>query len=97
MIISSRTPEGEPNHCPLCGADVRIEPSVLFGDAPCPNCGHLLWFLSRPGESLLYEYESSRSIRDRVREAMEKLGVADSLDVVEIVMALEEEERFFME
>jgi two-component system alkaline phosphatase synthesis response regulator PhoP len=26
---------------------VRIEPSHPPGDAPCPNCGHLLWF--RPG------------------------------------------------
>ncbi len=44
MIISSRTPEGQPNHCPVCGSDLRIEPSDPPGDAPCPRCGHLLWF-----------------------------------------------------
>jgi anti-anti-sigma factor len=44
MIISSRTPEGQPNHCPVCGADLKIEPSDPAGDAPCPQCGHLLWF-----------------------------------------------------
>ena len=44
MVISSRTPEGMPNHCPVCGADLKIEPSHPPGDAPCPRCGHLLWF-----------------------------------------------------
>ena len=44
MIISSRTPEGMPNHCVLCGRDLRVEPSIDSLDAPCPSCGHLLWF-----------------------------------------------------
>ncbi|WP_339912019.1 DUF6882 domain-containing protein [Symmachiella dynata] len=44
MIPSSRTPEGTPNHCPLCGNDVQIELSTFpTDDAPCPHCGHLLW------------------------------------------------------
>lgn len=44
MVISSRTPEGSPNRCPVCGSSLKIEPSDPAGDAPCPNCGHLLWF-----------------------------------------------------
>jgi predicted RNA binding protein YcfA (HicA-like mRNA interferase family) len=44
MQISSRTPEGTPNRCPICGATPRIEPSKPAGDAPCPQCGALLWF-----------------------------------------------------
>jgi anti-sigma B factor antagonist len=44
MVISSRTPEGQPNHCPVCRSDLRIEPSDPTGDALCPRCGHLLWF-----------------------------------------------------
>jgi anti-anti-sigma factor len=44
MVISSRTPEGRHNHCPICGFDLNIEPSDPAGDAPCPRCGHLLWF-----------------------------------------------------
>lgn len=46
MIPSSRTPEGEPNLCPICGHAVRIEPSPDSRDAPCPHCGSLLWFFS---------------------------------------------------
>ena len=44
MVISSRTPEGDPNHCPICGLDFRLEPSLPARDGPCPGCGHLLWF-----------------------------------------------------
>jgi len=44
MIISSRTPEGDRNVCPVCGHQLRIEPSADTRDAPCPNCGCLLWF-----------------------------------------------------
>jgi hypothetical protein len=44
MEPASRTPEGEPNRCPVCGKRVRIEPSRPSGDVPCPHCGHLLWF-----------------------------------------------------
>ncbi len=44
MEPSSRTPEGEPNRCPVCGKDLCIEPSRPPGNAPCPHCGSLLWF-----------------------------------------------------
>jgi len=45
MIPASRTPEGDPNRCPICGSAIRIDPSRPTDDAPCPNCGHLLWFV----------------------------------------------------
>jgi hypothetical protein len=44
MVISSRTPEGDPNRCPVCGKTLRLEPSIDTRDGPCPHCGHLLWF-----------------------------------------------------
>ncbi len=31
-------------NCPVCGTDLKLEPSEPAGDAPCPRCGHLLWF-----------------------------------------------------
>jgi TatA/E family protein of Tat protein translocase len=42
MIVSSRTPEGTPNQCGVCGKEVRIEHSMPFGDATCPTCGSLM-------------------------------------------------------
>ncbi len=62
MVISSRTPEGSPNLCPVCGNRLNIEPSLPACDAPCPCCGHLLWFnrddlgdaqLVRPTENII--------------------------------------------
>ena len=48
MVISSRTPEGDFNSCPICGKDDFTDPSTFpTRDAPCPHCGHLLRF-SRP-------------------------------------------------
>jgi hypothetical protein len=66
MTISSRTPEGQPNHCPVCDANVCIDPSPLFGDATCPNCGSLLWFLNVERQSHVFDRSRSRGIRDRV-------------------------------
>lgn len=45
MNISSRTPDGQFNHCPVCRQEICITPSEPTGDAPCPHCGVLLWFL----------------------------------------------------
>ena len=77
MTISSRTPEGLPNHCPICNSDVCIDPSVLFGDATCPNCGSLLWFLNVESTTRVYDRSDSPGIRDRVITIVAKqLGVA---------------------
>jgi DNA-directed RNA polymerase subunit RPC12/RpoP len=46
MVISSRTPEGTPNRCVVCGHKLKVEPSIDTEDAPCPHCGHLLWFFA---------------------------------------------------
>jgi hypothetical protein len=55
MNISSRTPEGQPNVCPVCGKHVQIEPSSPAGDAPCPHCGSLLWFVATDAGLLFFE------------------------------------------
>jgi anti-sigma B factor antagonist len=44
-MISSRTPEGYPNRCPVCGKSDLLNPSLFSThDATCPHCGSLLWF-----------------------------------------------------
>jgi DNA-directed RNA polymerase subunit RPC12/RpoP len=49
-MISSRTPEGRPNECPVCGHRLRLEPSTVpTADAPCPHCGSLVWFAPAGG------------------------------------------------
>ncbi len=76
MTISSRTPEGQPNRCPVCDANVCIDPSPLFGDATCPRCGSLLWFLNVQPHSHVFERSRSVSVRGRVIAVVaEQLGV----------------------
>lgn len=88
MTISSRTPAGEPNRCPICGSRVIVEPSLDTRDAPCPRCGHLLWwFKQRASEPAAIENVSSDT---RLDEVGLEIG-GDSLDAVELVMELEEE------
>lgn len=49
-MISSRTPEGWHGRCTVCGYEVVVEPSATpTRDAPCPDCGSLVWF-TRPDE-----------------------------------------------
>lgn len=108
MTISSRTPEGVPNDCPVCHGRVCITPSQPAGDAPCPQCGTLLWFLNTSGGMRFHESCEVGPIRERVLEMLcDNLGVnresvtdltafrddwgADSLDLVELVMEVEEE------
>ena len=86
MTISSRTPEGTPHRCPICGQVANLEPSYPGGDSVCPACGHLLWqFRDRVFQASgvghqLIKFETS--LRD-------ELGI-DSLDLVELIMELEE-------
>jgi DNA-directed RNA polymerase subunit RPC12/RpoP len=45
MTISSRTPEGQPKPCPVCGKEPIVDPSTYpTRDAPCPHCGSLLLY-----------------------------------------------------
>jgi len=85
MTISSRTPEGAPHRCPVCGKESSLEPSYPSGDSCCSSCGQLLWwFRDRLGL--------------RTDSAIEQLNLAtefdtakiDSLQVVELVMQIEE-------
>ena len=85
MTISSRTPEGIPHRCPVCGEVAALSPSFPGGDACCPACGHLLWWFRD-------RLSAADSIIDAItlESSLEELGL-DSLDTVELVMALEEE------
>ena len=49
MTIFSRTPEGRPNRCGICGKRLRLSASWPASDAPCPHCGALVFFW--PGET----------------------------------------------
>src|SRR5258708_1975710 len=63
MFISSRTPEGSPSRCPICDSAVAIEPSFPFADAPCPNCGTLLWFFNLADDPYFFAGDDAEELR----------------------------------
>lgn len=92
MTVSSRTPEGSPSHCVLCGRDVRTEFSNPGNDATCPYCGHLILQSVELLDQfkLLWERSRGGSIESiRVSSPFHELDF-DSLEIVELVMQIEE-------
>ena len=85
MTIASRTPEGSPERCPICGQPDMLERSDPTGEFVCPSCGHLfIRFrdrLANRGGQIEHLVLGSK---------LTELGL-DSLDLVELIMELEEE------
>ena len=86
MTISSRTPEGLPHVCPICGGESRIEPSFPAGDSPCPRCGHLLWWF----QQRIGDHNTTITAELQFIEDLKK----DSMDIVEMMMEMEDEFDF---
>jgi len=87
VVTPTRTPEGQPILCPVCGKPVVIEPSQPAGDAPCPHCGCLLWFTGTPEPPRIYAFQefliSDRSVRTKeqaIAAILDRLVEAGSLE-----------------
>lgn len=92
-IVSSKTPGGMPGICPVCGASIVVTPSEPLDDAPCPNCGVLLWPIQgQQSAFLIHAGRISHEDREWLHETARRLdqGDPDSLDQVELIMDLEE-------
>jgi acyl carrier protein len=85
MTISSRTPEGIPHRCPVCGKVSSVESSDPTGDACCPSCGLLLWWFR---DRLSHHTDKANDLIT-LTTAFDATGT-DSLDLVELVMEIEE-------
>jgi hypothetical protein len=68
MTISSRTPDGQPNRCPICGKAVTMQQSLSFRDAPCPHCGCLLHF----NPDLPHKKSSRETAKEMIRLFLHK-------------------------
>ncbi len=92
MSIATRTSEGLPFRCKICGEVTLLEPSLPLGDAVCPRCGNLVvWFRDRIGANLGIDAEAIPLDASFLHDLH-----ADSLDIVELVMELEEEFGFVL-
>lgn len=82
MVISSRTPEGEPLSCAICGALDLLEASGP-GDLLCPRCGTLAWSLREQ----LPQLPTPLTADDLHRPLTD---FADSTDFVGLIVSWEE-------
>jgi acyl carrier protein len=94
MRTSSRSLEGVPGNCPACGAVICQEPAGPVGEAPCPYCGKVLWFVHFAGQMLFYPQEEVAAPRRQKmgdvlvqwsRKHGADLRLADELDSLDII------------
>jgi hypothetical protein len=78
MAISSRTPEGAPHRCPICGEVANLEPSYPGGDSVCPACANIL-------RLMVEHFEFMKLFNGR--------GRPSSLDMLDAVFRIERELR----
>lgn len=83
MTDSHANPDQVPNRCAVCGGDVFLNLVQTAGFALCPQCGRAFRLISE-------YFEVSEAKVTLTTLFVEDLG-ADSLDVIELVMELEEE------
>lgn len=69
MDTATRTTEGYPDICPVCGKRMSVNPSDPFGDAVCPHCGVLIYS----------ELSSGDLVPDDLRQ-LSRLGVQVETD-----------------
>lgn len=111
MAVASRTPEGEPFACRVCGAVDRAEPSPLTGDAVCPRCGGYLASVLARFDELLGGAEpvtldtgldslpncDPYDWADRVEDLAEQLRVRPNWDELERCRTVEDLVRYLLE
>ena len=74
MLPSSRTPEGDPLRCDVCGASEAVDFSTPPGDSVCPVCGCHSWATPNP--------RNVNSIREFVRELSDLCPRTESIDTI---------------
>jgi acyl carrier protein len=91
MTVSSRTPEGEPGYCVLCGKSFYVEFSDPGNDATCPYCGQLVAESADLVNRLQAMFVETRDITPLQGESLRNFLTSkfDSLEAVELVMRLE--------
>jgi hypothetical protein len=90
------------SRCPLCRAALWAPDSEAIGSKTCPRCGAELWALAGSGSPAFYLRQPGQSkasflaglagpLYGLSAEQMEQtLNGADSLDLVELVMEIED-------
>jgi predicted RNA-binding Zn-ribbon protein involved in translation (DUF1610 family) len=61
MSDSATTPADSPHTCLMCRAESLHPPEERTFDAPCPNCGFVIWFERSDGQVIPFEREMNKA------------------------------------
>lgn len=92
MSIASRTPEGSPGRCSLCGKKTQLEFSQPGDDAPCPHCGCLIFRTEQLFFRLQQHFAVTLGVAPEkitAQTRLRDLAGDESLALVELLMQLE--------
>ena len=82
MIISTRTPEGDPLKCVVCGNEHLVLSSHPPGDSVCPTCGSHSWIATKKFETKFPTAEVLQIVPafiDKIRLSRSKMEMATHL------------------
>lgn len=90
-----KAPEPMHGRCPCCNAILLVDARRRFGIMACPECARIIWWVTSleaeaPFFSDDFKHPSLEDLLENGTDSFDGTGV-DSLDAVELVMALEEE------
>ncbi len=74
MTISTRTPEGDPLKCSICGSEHLLLTSWPPGDSVCPSCGAHSWIPKSKPEDV----NPTSQIRNQVRTLVDQLRLSST-------------------
>ncbi len=82
MTISTRTPEGDPLKCVVCGKEHLVLSSNPPGDSVCPTCGSHSWIVSKKIEAQFPTADVVQIVPvfvDKIRLSRSKLEMSNHL------------------
>lgn len=74
MTISTRTPEGDPLKCSVCGSEHFVLTSWPPGDSVCPSCGAHSWIPKSNPDNVF----PTSQIRNQVRTLVDQLRLSST-------------------
>ena len=74
MTISTRTPEGDPLKCSICGSEHFVLTSWPPGDSVCPSCGAHSWIPKSNPDKVI----PTSQIRNQVRTLVDQLRLSST-------------------
>ena len=84
---SSRTPEGIPHRCAVCGTEFRLNLAVS-GDTCCPNCNSLAWPVGETATGSQSRSSDTATVRTKEIRIRPKTNDTDVRDDARRVIAL---------